>query len=394
MKVLFVSSWHPWPADNGSRLRVLHLLKALADSHRVALCVLHDEDTPRPPGPLETICDRIDQVARPRYRPASVRGLLGLASRQPRSLASTFDRRVERRLESIVAEVEPDVVVASELPAGAYRRALGHRPALLEDLEPGQYALRPGTALGGRLRHRLMRAKLARYLRSLLAGYSACTVVSERERRHLADLAPDYPEVFVIPNAVDLARYRPPPADVRNGLVFTGAMSYEPNREGLLWFLRQVLPRIRERVPDVPLRVTGDPGATDLAAFEGVEVLGHVQDVRPHIGEAAVAIVPVLSGGGTRLKLLEAMAMETAVVSTSKGAEGLDVEHGRHLLLADEPGALADATVRLLLDDRYRRTVARQGRRLAEARYDWRTVGADFVGLLERMHTREAGRMP
>lgn len=383
MNVLFLSSWHPWPADNGSRLRGLHLLRALAARHRVTLCVLDDTGGPGPSGPLETICERVDHVARPAYRPDSLRGLVALASRRPRSVASTYDRRIERRLASLVADLDPDVVVASELPAAMYRPAFGDRPTLLEDIEPGQYGRPAGAGVVARCRHRLMTAKLAGYLRRLLPGYSACTVVSERERRRLADLVPGYSEVSVIRNAVDMEGYEPLPAEGREGLVFTGAMSYAPNREGLLWFVERVLPRVRERVPDALLRVTGDPGAIQLAGYEGVEVLGHVDDVRPWIGGAAVAVVPTLSGGGTRLKLLEAMAMETAVVATSKGAEGLQVEHGRHLLLADDPRELAEATVRLLLDPGFRRRLARAGRRLVETRYDWRIVGREFADLVE-----------
>jgi polysaccharide biosynthesis protein PslH len=171
-------------------------------------------------------------------------------------------------------------------------------------------------------------------------------------------------------------------------LVFTGSMDWLPNIDGMKFFVEQVLPRIRSSFPDVTLAIVGrDPVAEvrELAeADPGITVTGRVDDVRPAMEEGAVFVVPLRVGGGTRLKIYEALAMECPVISTSVGAEGLPLENGREILLADDPDAFAAAVVRVLTEPELATSLARRGAEVVRARFGWDRAADEFVRICER----------
>jgi glycosyltransferase involved in cell wall biosynthesis len=178
----------------------------------------------------------------------------------------------------------------------------------------------------------------------------------------------------------------------RAHLVFTGSMDWLPNVDGMQYFVRDILPRIREAEPNATLSIIGrspTPAVKRLALDAGIAITGRVEDVRPHIAEGSVYIVPLRVGGGTRLKIFEAMAMGKAVVSTSIGAEGLPVTTGDNVVIADEPAEFARAVVDLIRDDEWRQRIEIAARRLVVERYDWSAVSRDFEDALTRV--RRAG---
>jgi glycosyltransferase involved in cell wall biosynthesis len=170
-------------------------------------------------------------------------------------------------------------------------------------------------------------------------------------------------------------------------MVFTGSMDWLPNEDGMTYFCREILPRIRESEPDATLSIIGrspTPAVRKLAEIPGVEVTGRVDDVRPHIARGSVYIVPLRIGGGTRLKIFEAMSMGKAVVSTTVGAEGLPVTNGRDIDIADEPARFAHSVVHLMRDTGARRGIEAAARRLVVEKYDWSAVASDFEAALVR----------
>jgi glycosyltransferase involved in cell wall biosynthesis len=201
------------------------------------------------------------------------------------------------------------------------------------------------------------------------------------DRDLLASLDPRA-RVRAIPTGVDVDYWcsdgRP---EVPTRLVFTGSMDWYPNEDAVAYFVDAILPRIRQVVPEVSLTVVGrnpTPRMRRIGEQAGVRVTGTVDDVRPHVADAAVCVVPLRVGGGTRLKIFEALAMEKAVVSTSIGAEGLPVISGEHAVIADEPDEFARAVVRLLRHPDERRRLGTAGRRLVEERYSWQEVARNF----------------
>jgi glycosyltransferase involved in cell wall biosynthesis len=200
----------------------------------------------------------------------------------------------------------------------------------------------------------------------------------------------------VIPTGVDTKYFAPRPASAQASrrIVFTGSMDWLPNSDGVVYFCHEILPLIRRAEPDTTFTIVGrspTPAVRRLVENEGIEVTGRVEDVRPYLQNAAVYVVPLRIGGGTRLKIFEAMAAGRAVVSTTIGAEGLPTEHGRHLLLADTPRDFADAVITLLRDPATRSAIEAEGRALVTGRYDWSAAAGHLEAALAETRTSDHG---
>jgi len=195
----------------------------------------------------------------------------------------------------------------------------------------------------------------------------------------------------VVPNGVDVEYFQPRGEDVdADTVVFTGSINYRPNTDAVDHFIRQVFPAVRRRRPSARFIVVGQ-GAPDWlvrSAPTGVEFTGPVDDVRPHVARASVVVAPLRSGSGTRLKILEALAMAKPVVSTRIGCEGIAVVDGDHLCVADDPEDFAANVVRLMSDRKVAREMGRRGRTLVESSYSWDVVGRR----LEKFHSELIGK--
>jgi glycosyltransferase involved in cell wall biosynthesis len=235
--------------------------------------------------------------------------------------------------------------------------------------------------------------RMSRFEHGALARFDLVLAVSEADRQMFDRLYPDALKTpaHVVQTGVDTTYFAPAPAAGQTEkpahLVFTGSMDWLPNEDGMLYFVREILPRIRQVEPETTLSIIGrapTPAVKRLADEAGIEVTGRVDDVRPHIAKGSVYIVPLRIGGGTRLKIFEAMAMGKAVVSTTVGAEGLPVTTGQNVVIADEPARFAQAVVHLIRDVESRRRIEAEARRLVVERYDWSAVAGDFEDALER----------
>ena len=216
---------------------------------------------------------------------------------------------------------------------------------------------------------------------AVCAAADLTIAVSDDDRRRLSQLAPAA-RTAAIPTGVDTAYFhRNGTPEVPGRIVFTGSMDWRPNEDAVLYFIDTMLPEIRRQVPEASLAIVGrNPTARLRAVAEraGALVSGTVDDVRPWMAEASVCVVPLRAGGGTRLKIFEALAMERPVVSTTVGAEGLALTPGREFIAADDPQAFAREVVALLRDPARRRSLGRSGRRLVEDKYSWAHVVREF----------------
>jgi len=219
----------------------------------------------------------------------------------------------------------------------------------------------------------------------------ALLVTSSRDKSLLDEDLRHVPK-FVIPNGVDASFFQPS-ADSPEpySLVFTGSMNYFPNADGILFFLKEVLPLVRKTVPRVCVYVVGGrpPGQLERMASSDIIVTGFVKDVRPYVHRASVYIVPLRMGGGTRLKVLEALAMEKPVVTTSVGSEGINVEDRRSALIVDTPERFAASVVELLHDESLCRRLAANGRELIRAQYEWSAIGESMNEAYNSIVTRQ-----
>lgn len=396
MRILFLSRWFPYPANNGSKLRIYNLLRGLGRVHTVDLVSFYDPtEGPADLDGLRGMCQSVKVTAWHEYDPTSPGALRGWLSPLPRSVLDTYSAEMSRTVQRALAARHYDLLIASQIDMAHYAVEQNHVPVLLEEAEVGVYAQRAKQAgsPAGRLRHGLTWWKYRRYLRRMFRRVAAATVVSEREKELLRSAVPGARKIVVVPNCMQLQEYASISAPAQpDSLIYTGSFRYDVNHEAMAWFVGEVLPLILARRSQTVLTITGDPAGKPLPAVENVLQTGVVADVRPLVAAARVALAPLQTGGGTRLKILEAMALRTPVVSTSKGAEGLDARPGAHLLVADSPQDFADAVLRLLQDDGLHRRIAEGGFALVSQNFNWDTVLPGFITLVE--DTAHAGNHP
>lgn len=398
MNILFVSPWFPYPPNNGSRLRVFNLLRGLAESHDVTLLSFHrqpvdEADRQR----LLALCRDVVLVPWNEYQPDSWRARVGFFSMKPRAIVDRFSQEMVDTLQQVQSREQFDVIIASEIGTASYSPYFGSAPAIFEDVELAtlleQYDQASSPA--HRLRYGLTWVEHRRYMARLLAHYHACTVVSDIESEILIQAVKgEARRVEVVPNCVELSDYDLAPRPRRNdSLIFTGSFTYAPNYEAMCWFLEEVYPHVLEAIPNASLTITGDHADLPLPSLPGVKLTGFVDDIRPLVASSMASVAPIWTGSGTRLKILEAMALGAAVISTSKGAEGLAIRHNEHLLIADTPRAFAKALIAVLQNARLRQRLANNAYDLVSRRYNWSAVLPDFVQFVEDVaHDRRRER--
>lgn len=393
MRLLILAPQLPWPPNQGTALRNLNLVRVLAARHEVRLVCFGDPAAER--GPLPGWGVDVTVVPAPPPRPF-LRRLWELPT-QPtpdllRRLASpAMDRCLASLVERLAGQVDVLQVEGIEMaPFGlSLHRQLARRgaaPRLVYDAHNAEWILqdrawradlRRGPAgLPGLLYSLIQTAKLRRYERRLLRAADAVVAVSAADAAVLRALAPGVDPV-VVPNGVDTEAYQPDPAVAADPdlVVFTGKMDFRPNIDGMAWFCETVWPLARTLRPTLRLEIVGRdpvPRVQALASTSaGIAVTGAVPDVRPFIARAGIVVVPLRVGGGTRLKVLEAMAVGKAIVATRLGAEGLDLVDGREAVLADAPEAMARALAELAADGPRRAELGRAARARAERDYRW-----------------------
>lgn len=386
--ILFLSRWFPYPTNNGSKLRVHNLLRGLAKYHDVTLLSFADQPDASPEAPeLQSICSEVHVIPWREFDPNSRNARIGFLGSKPRFLSDTHSVEMENKIRSLISRNKYDLVIASQLSMASYHENFGSLPAIFEEIELGLFHDGAVYADGffRRLRLSLTWFKLREYLSRILDSFSHCTVVSEQERRLFADHFPGHRgKVSAIPNCINVEEYEKLSVEpTPNQLIFSGPFRYFANYEAMQWFVDKVFPRVLEQVPDARLLITGDHAGLTLPPAPNVTLTGYVPDIKSLMASSWISIAPLLNGGGTRLKILEAMAVGTPVIATSKGAEGLDAVPGEHLLIADTPDAFADQVIRTLGDRGTRDRLSINGKRLVKEKYNWETVMPRFLQLVE-----------
>jgi glycosyltransferase involved in cell wall biosynthesis len=391
MRLAWIAAYNPWPADFGGAIRVFHTMRQASREHRLALFALGDSSAPVAPE-LAAMCrDGIElHPCDHGRRLAQLRSVLdGSCSFRhmyaSRSLVASLARQ-RGRFDAVVVDATQMSWIA--IPPGL------PRVLTLHNIEH-ELMTRSATTSGDALR-RWFRARDARRLRSaeILAVRSADQIwtCSERETALVRDLAPGA-DVVTVPNGVDPQVLTPGPAgqDVPD-VIFLATMHYDPNADGACWFVREVWPRLRAAHPTLRLGLVGGrpPARVQALAGAGVSIHPMVPSVLPYYRGARLSVVPLRSGSGTRIKILEAAAVGTPQVSTTLGAEGLAVRDGEHLLIADGAEAFADACLRALADPAAAAARAACARTLVLGDYAWDAVGRALLAGLGRVGHADA----
>jgi glycosyltransferase involved in cell wall biosynthesis len=234
--------------------------------------------------------------------------------------------------------------------------------------------------------------RLKRYELNVVSRFNRVIVCSENDAELLLKYAKKDLNVEVVPNGVDIDYFTPDPKledESKNIIVYTGAFMYEPNVDAVFFFVQQILPVIYRAFPDARFVIVGSDPPSRLARLSDLDprivVTGYVSDIRPFLARAKVFVVPLRMGSGTRLKILQAMAMGKAIVSTTIGCEGIAAKNGEHLLIADSPFEFAQAVIKLLKDETLRRKLGKQARLLAQREYAWQKSQAKLLSIFENI---------
>jgi sugar transferase (PEP-CTERM/EpsH1 system associated) len=409
MRILFLSLYPPYPPNDGGRIRIFNILKQVAFRHHVTLVCFDsplsgEEDL----NVLRQWCERTIVVPRPVPQSRTwIKKILDLPQRMPIGSSHWRSPQMAETLSRLVGSESFHLAHIDHIALAQYADALWPLPQVLTHhnveglLQQRQLKVAGHQSCFRQWASRLENRRWIRYEIEASRRAGVVVTVSEIDAQYFHKYMPQTP-VFVVPNGVDTGYFQPGSRNERDdmNLLFTGQMDYAPNVDAMEWFCKEAFPLIRRVKPDVRLLIVGRDPAPDivsLSEIEGVTVTGRVEDVRPFHQHAAVFVVPLRFGGGTRLKILEAMAMGKAIVTTSIGCEGLELDPGSELLVADAPADFAEAVLRLLDDKCLRQDLGRRARQTVVTNYDWLIIGEKQLQAYEAavmQHAKQQRRKP
>ena len=400
MRLLWLKTNLLHPVDTGGKIRTYYMLRELKQRHHVTYLAL--DDGTASPDAAERAAEYCHELIRVPHRTSSKYSLRFFAE-LARNLGSPLPYAVEKYRSSEFGiqiareQMKADVVVCDFLfPSVNVQEPFSRPSVLFQHNVEAVIWRRHADTQRNRLLRRLFLAQWRRmreFERAACHRYDAIVAVSPQDR---AVIEGDYgaPLVRDIPTGVDTEYFRPSgsmEADPCH-LVFTGSMDWLPNDDAMRYFARTIFPKIRAACPEASLTIVGRnpfPGLTALTReCPSIRVTGQVADVRPYMERAAVYVIPLRIGGGTRLKVFEAMAMGKSIVSTSIGVEGLPIANGTDVLIADEPDAFADAVIRLLRDRAFARRLGEAAAGKVRTRFGWAPVAGSFLEACELARTQ------
>ncbi len=395
MRILWLKTELLHPVDKGGKIRTYNMLKELKRDHHVTYLTLDDGSASAEDGEKaseychELVC--IPHSRREKFTPGFyIELFLNLISQHPYAIKKYESAAMRREIVERERSNSFDLLVCDFLaPAANVPRTLATPTILFQHnveamIWKRHYEVHTNPVKKAYLYGQWQ--KMRRFERDMCRRFDCVIGVSKDDREQMKQ---EYgaEAVFDVPTGVDVEFFRPGGAATSSAhnMVFTGSMDWLPNDDAIRYFMREVMPLIKQRVPDATLTVVGRnpaPALVELGKSDpSLVITGRVDDVRPYMDQAAAYIVPLRIGGGTRLKIFEAMAMEKAVVSTTVGAEGLPLTDGVELLLADEPAAFADAVVKVLSDSSYALELGQRAASIVRKNYGWRQVTDSFVSI-------------
>ncbi len=419
MKILFLAPRLPLPSDTGGKIRTMNLLRQIAKKNEVYLICFSFETTDN---------EYVRELARmnivttliPMKEDSIMDKVMGMMlSQYPYSITKYYSQNMESVIVALAQTNKFDLIHFDHLHMAHYRNCFNGFPSVLDEHNVEYLILERCAKLENSPIRKVLFDNQARKMKIFEARkinqFSCCLAVSSEDRELLSRLGQGKVKVEVIPNGVDTEFFKPlatgpllpaPSAQDQvsgeekrrarheergtneGSLVFTGSLDWWPNEDAVLYFCKAILPLIWKKKKQIKFTVVGKaptPAVQKLASKDKrIIVTGRVDDVRPLMGHAKIFVVPIRVGGGTRLKILEAMAMSKAVVSTSMGAEGISYTEGKDIVIADKAQDFADKVVGLLENPSQMASMGEMGRRLVCQQYDWNIIGEKLLNIYEK----------
>lgn len=411
-KLLLLSPVVPYPPTDGGKLRTFKLCNILADKYDITIIARVISDDLQ----FEEFLDN-EFFSRVHFIPVIYRGdtpslvakkpsigkmiknklcdWIDISQAMPYGLDFAIEQRFKSALDECLKKHEFDIVHAEHLHMGQYLKNIKAIPKTLTEMDveykkakqsmkysridsKGKWITRQIDKVVIPLKTRFQLQMIKDFESSLSEMCDVCIAMSEYDKEVLQSMNPNL-RIEVVPNGVDISYFQPLQSKSNEPTItYTGHMGYFPNEDAIIFFYKKIFPHIKARFPNVQLNVIGKDPAESIVRLSksdsNVKVTGLVNDVRPFMVKDNVYIVPLRVGSGTRLKILEAMAMQMAIVSTSIGCQGLDIEHGKHIEIADNPIEFARSVIQLIDNPEKRRQMGEEGRKLVERSYDWRKI--------------------
>jgi len=381
MKILILDEEFPFPLNTGKRIRSFNLTRIIAQKHEVHY-LAYGEAASGSFGEMEK--NDMHPIAVPNQIPRKsgltfyFRLLTNLASQYPYIVTSHYSKIFQAKVEETANRLKPDLVICEWSPYAIFVKAIpGIKKIVVAHNIEGKiweryYENEKNPIKKWYIKRQML--KVAGFEKAAFGWADGATAVSAIEAEEIRAYKQTL-KVETVENGVDLEYFRPDTnKKVKKELSFVGSMNWRPNQDAIQYFAEEIFPLVREKEKDIVATFVGQdppPHIRKLDSIPGIKIIGQVDDVRPYVHRAAVYIVPLRIGGGTRLKIIEALAMGKAVVSTRVGAEGLNVIDGQEIILADKPEEFAEKISILQQDEQLRNRLGVAGRKLVEAQYGW-----------------------
>ena len=388
MNILFLSQENPYPPDGGHYIRTYNVLKMLAEQHNIFfVATANDDERIKYKQGLENLCKSADILVIPQGKfkwRLLVSVILNLFSPLPLTPKRNYTKQARAKIKKLIAENRIDLVHVDILSLALYFKDVGNIPKILVNHNVESLRVHRWMKVEKNIFLKLFLfyqyLKLYHFEKFICPQFERCIAVSEQDQKILEEMCE--PNNFeVLPNGVDIQYFSPQDniKIIKNSLIWVGGMRYAYSADAVDYFLDEILPLIRIKISDIQVSFIGGSPTSKLIknAKENpnIKVPGYVDDVRTYIQQSSVFIAPIRSGSGTKLKVLNAMALEKAVVTTSIGAEGIKVKPGEDIIIADTAQEFAQKTIDLLQHPEEANKMGKKGRKVIEKYYSWESIG-------------------
>jgi len=396
MKILWLSHFLPYPPHGGAKQRSYNLIKEMAKKHSIYLLAINHEsfDSQLAIHDLRHLCAEVEIIDIPKYPIyKSYKALSSLLSLEPYAVSWLKNKRFKSSITGIMKRTKIDAVHFDSIDITWCIDAVKNIPKMLNhhNIE-SQMMYRRAIHEYNFLKKMfffLEYFKLKNYERFICPKFKYSLTVSMLDKTRLAALCPSI-KIEVIPNGVDTDYFKPTPVDpLHHSLIFAGRMGWYPNHDAMVFFFNEIWPILKKEIPDVKIFILGGDLSKFLSGICGkypdIEITGFVEDVRPYMDKSQVYVCPIRDGGGTKLKILDALAMAKPIVAHPVAIEGIEVSPEKHLLVATTPLEFVIAIKRLFANASLRETLSAEGRKIVLEKYDFKKIGEKLSALYQNM---------